>query len=162
MVNFSNKTIKNVLSNYTAHEIITWDDRDPPWVNKTMKRLNQQNNDAYKCYIRNMFETFNFYNHNQIFRLKPLSRDCVKKVQIQVFCWSLFSYIRTEYRKIRTRKYSVFRHFSRGGKYYSRMSKQLTGTFTSPKTCWSVLKPFLNNKKHYVFHQVSMKKDLIG
>ena len=31
-----------------------------------------------------------------------------------VFFWSVFSCIRTEYRKIRTRKNSVFGHFSRG------------------------------------------------
>ena len=33
--------------------MITWDDRDPPWINKTMKRLTQEKNDAYKCYINN-------------------------------------------------------------------------------------------------------------
>ena len=38
---------------------------------------------------------------------------CVKSVQIRNIVWSVFSRIRTEYRKIRTRKNSVFRHFSR-------------------------------------------------
>ena len=37
----------------------------------------------------------------------------MKSAQIQIFFWSLFSCIRTEYRKIRTRKNSVFGHFSR-------------------------------------------------
>ena len=37
---------------------------------------------------------------------------CVKSVQIQSFFWSVFSCIWTEYRKIRTRKNSVFGHFS--------------------------------------------------
>ena len=37
---------------------------------------------------------------------------CVKSVQIRSFFWSVFSCIRTEYRKIRTRKYSVCGHFS--------------------------------------------------
>ena len=37
---------------------------------------------------------------------------CVKNVQIQSFFWSVFSCIRTEYRKIRTRRKSVFEHFS--------------------------------------------------
>ena len=36
-----------------------------------------------------------------------------KSVQIRNFFWHVFSYIRTEYRKIWTRKNSVFRHFSR-------------------------------------------------
>ena len=39
--------------------------------------------------------------------------NCVKSVQIQSFFWSVFPCIRTEYRKIRTRKSSVFGHFSR-------------------------------------------------
>ena len=44
---------------------------------------------------------------------------CVKSVQIRIFFWSAFSHLRTEYGeisecgKIRTRKNSVFRHFSR-------------------------------------------------
>ena len=35
---------------------------------------------------------------------------CVKSVQIRSFFWSVFSYIRPEYRKIRTRKNSIFGH----------------------------------------------------
>ena len=31
-----NKQLKNILSNYTPHEIITCDDRDLPWINKTV------------------------------------------------------------------------------------------------------------------------------
>ena len=38
---------------------------------------------------------------------------CVKSVQIWSYFWSVFSCIRTEYRKIRTRNNSVFGHFSR-------------------------------------------------
>ena len=38
---------------------------------------------------------------------------CVKSVQIWTFFWSVFSRIRTENGKIRTRKNSVFGHFSR-------------------------------------------------
>ena len=37
----------------------------------------------------------------------------MKSVQIRSFFWSAFSYIPSEYRKIRTRKNSVFEHFSR-------------------------------------------------
>ena len=28
-----NKTTKNILSNFIPHEFITFDDRDPPWIN---------------------------------------------------------------------------------------------------------------------------------
>ena len=37
----------------------------------------------------------------------------VKSVQIRSYFWSVFSCIRTEYKKIRTRNNSVFGHFSR-------------------------------------------------
>ena len=37
----------------------------------------------------------------------------MKCVQIRSFFWSVFSHIRTEYAKIRTRKNSTFGHFSR-------------------------------------------------
>ena len=38
---------------------------------------------------------------------------CVKSVQIRSYFWSVFSCIRTEYRKIRTKNNSVFGHFLR-------------------------------------------------
>ena len=38
---------------------------------------------------------------------------CVKSVQMRSFFWSVFSYIWTEHRKVRTRRNSVFGHFSR-------------------------------------------------
>ena len=38
---------------------------------------------------------------------------CVKDVQTQSCFWSPFSCIRTEYRKVQTRRNSVFGHFSR-------------------------------------------------
>ena len=41
----------------------------------------------------------------------------MKSVQIWSFFWSEFSCIRTEYGKIRTRKNSVFGHFSRSENY---------------------------------------------
>ena len=32
-------------------------------------------------------------------------------------------------------------------KYYTKLSRRLADPLTSPKTCWSILKTFLNNKK---------------
>ena len=40
-------------------------------------------------------------------------RHCLKSVRIRSFSWSVFSCIQSKYRKIRTRKSSVFGHFSR-------------------------------------------------
>ena len=58
-----NKTIKNILSNFIPHETITFDDRDPPWINSQVKHLINEKNAMYKNYLKNnksnqSFETF--------------------------------------------------------------------------------------------------------
>ena len=45
-----NKTIKNILSNFIPHETITFDDRDPPWINSQVKHLINEK----KCYIQKL------------------------------------------------------------------------------------------------------------
>ena len=50
---------------------------------------------------------------------KFLNTHCVKTVQIRSFFWSLFSCIQSKYRKVWTRKNSVFEHFSRSDPYHS-------------------------------------------
>ena len=52
-VSLFNKTNKNILWNYISHEIITTDDRDPPWFNKNVKSLIDKKNKAWRLYIRN-------------------------------------------------------------------------------------------------------------
>ena len=44
----------------------------------------------------------------------------MKSVQIRNYLWSVFSCIRTEYRKIPTRNNSVFGQFSRSGSYLGK------------------------------------------
>ena len=44
---------------------------------------------------------------------------CVKSAQIRSYFWSVFSCIRTEYRKIRTRNNSVFGHYSSWNRQFS-------------------------------------------
>ena len=51
---------------------------------------------------------------------------CVKSVQIRSFLWSVFSCIRTEYRKIRTRKNSVFKHFIGSDDFVVKMKEDFT------------------------------------
>ena len=58
-----NKTIENILSNFIPHETITFDDRDPPWINSQVKQLTDEKNAIYKNYLKNnksnrSFETF--------------------------------------------------------------------------------------------------------
>ena len=49
----------------------------------------------------------------------------VKSVQIRSFFWSIFSCIRTEYRKVRARKNSVFGHFSRSEQWRRTCTQQI-------------------------------------
>ena len=52
-VNIFNKTILNILINFIPHEIITCDDKDPPWFNKKIKGIIQEKNNAFKVYRNN-------------------------------------------------------------------------------------------------------------
>ena len=60
--------------------------------------------------------TFLTIDNDLIMKYKQYIRfdfgNCVKSVQIRTFFWSVYSCIHPEYRKIRTRKNSVFWHFS--------------------------------------------------
>ena len=60
-VNLLNKTIKNIIRNYIPHKIITCDDRDPPWINKDIKELIHEKNQAYKSYRRNKKNIFSVH-----------------------------------------------------------------------------------------------------
>ena len=46
-----NKTVKNIISNHIPHETITFDDRNPPWINKNAKQLILEKNEMYKKYV---------------------------------------------------------------------------------------------------------------
>ena len=48
MVHLFNRTIKNILHDFIPHEIITCDDRDPSWIDNSIKRLIRDKNEAYK------------------------------------------------------------------------------------------------------------------
>ena len=60
MVYLLNRTIKKILRNLIPHEINTSGDRDPPWINSSIRRLIQDKNEAYK-----RFKKIN--NNNQYF-----------------------------------------------------------------------------------------------
>ena len=71
---------------------------------------------AHSNYFKSLF--LRSLSENQIFLQNMKGSNCVKSVQIRSFFWSVFSCrvslrIQSEYGKIRTRKNSVFEHFSR-------------------------------------------------
>ena len=51
MVYLFNRAIKNMLHNFIPHEM-TYDDRDPPWINSSIRRLVQDENETYKHFKR--------------------------------------------------------------------------------------------------------------
>ena len=114
-----NKTIRNILSNFIPHETITFDDRDPPWVNSQVKHLINAKNAIYKNYPKNN-------KSNQSF------------ATFQSFQSQLSSLIT-----------------NLKNKYYPKVAKKLLDPSTSPKTHWSILKTFLNNKKIPVIPSIS-------
>ena len=110
-VNRFNATIKNILSNYIPHETITCDEIDPPWINKNIKQLILEKNQAYSSYFR-----------------------CNKSLQFL-----------NQFQFLQTKLNSLIEESKE--KYYVRLSKKFLDPQTSPKSYWSILKTFLNNKK---------------
>ena len=49
MIFLFNKTVKNV--NYIPHETVTFDDRDPSWINKNVKQFILEKNEMHKKYV---------------------------------------------------------------------------------------------------------------
>ena len=50
-VSVFNETILNIISNFVPNELITYDDRDPPWMNWYIKNLIVAINDLYKKFV---------------------------------------------------------------------------------------------------------------
>ena len=46
-----NETIMNIMSNFVPNELITCDDRDPPWKNRYIKNLIAAINDFHKKFV---------------------------------------------------------------------------------------------------------------
>ena len=44
--NIFNNTILNIVSNFIPHEILTCDNKDPPWFKKKIKGIIQENNNS--------------------------------------------------------------------------------------------------------------------
>ena len=57
MLFLSNNTIKNIISNDTPHETVTFDDRDSPRMNKNVKQLILEKNEMYKKYVNENKDT---------------------------------------------------------------------------------------------------------
>ena len=59
-VYFFTKTLLNIIQNFIPHETIICDDRDPPWINKEIKKLMVEKNLAFKSYCHSNKSMFLF------------------------------------------------------------------------------------------------------
>ena len=84
-----NKTIVNILSNFIPHEILTIDDKDPPWFikkikniiqekNKKIKNIIQEKNNVYKSYQNSKSNSNTYY----LTRLKVLQEDLHNAIEV--------------------------------------------------------------------------------
>ena len=66
MVSIFNQIIINILCNFKSHETVLFDDRNPPWMNKQIKKLTHDKRNIFNCFRRNN-------NDNQLLeRMKDL------------------------------------------------------------------------------------------
>ena len=75
-VHLFKRSVKNTLHNFIPHEIITCDDRDPPWIDNSVRHLIQDKAEAYKRFKIGNNNSQNFENFNS-FRVRvgfPLKR----------------------------------------------------------------------------------------
>ena len=70
MVSIFNQTIINILCNLIPHETVLFNDRDPPWMNKEIKKLIHEKKNIFNCFCR-------YHNDKQLL-------DRVKEVQAQL------------------------------------------------------------------------------
>ena len=79
MVYLFNRNIKNILRNFIPHETVTCDDRDPPWINSSIRRLIQDKNEAYKHFKRNNNNNQYFESFQSLQNLLSVSTEASKE-----------------------------------------------------------------------------------
>ena len=48
-----NEILMNIFSNFTPNKLVTFDDKDPPWMNDFVKSKIKWKNQLYKIYTKN-------------------------------------------------------------------------------------------------------------
>ena len=55
-VSIVNEIVMNIFSNFTPNKLVTFDDRDPPWMNDFVKSKIKWKNQLYKIYTKNGYK----------------------------------------------------------------------------------------------------------
>ena len=51
-----NETLMSIFSNFTPNKLVTFDDRDPPWINDFVKSKVEWKNQLHKIYTKNGYK----------------------------------------------------------------------------------------------------------
>ena len=78
-VSIFNETLINIVSNFTPNKLVTFDDRNPPWMNDYVKSKIKWKNQLYNTYVKNGYK-FNDHLHFQE-RTNLVSEVIVKRKQ---------------------------------------------------------------------------------
>ena len=60
-----NETVINIFTNYVPHKTIVCNDRDPPWIDDSIKDLIFQKERAYEMYLLNQSDQYYYQNFQQ-------------------------------------------------------------------------------------------------
>ena len=70
---------KCILHNFIKHEMITCDDRDPPWIDSSIRGLIQIKNEAYKYFKRSNNSSQHCENFQSLQNLQGVSIEGFKQ-----------------------------------------------------------------------------------
>ena len=60
-VSIFNETLMNIFSNFFPNKHVTFDDRDPPWMNDYAKGKIKWKNQLYKTYTKNGYKYNDYF-----------------------------------------------------------------------------------------------------
>ena len=81
----SKPSLLNMIQNFISHETIICDDRDPPWINKEIKKLMLEKNLAFKSYCYSnksmlLFEKFKALQYQLNISIEESKEKCYTKL----------------------------------------------------------------------------------
>ena len=79
-VNIFNKTIINIFSNFIPNKLVTFDDKDPPWMTEKLKEKIKWKHKVYRDYLKNgKTEADYMYVHHAISEVSQLISESKDK-----------------------------------------------------------------------------------
>ena len=128
-----NQTLMNIFSNYIPNKLITVDDKDPPWMNESIKKNIMAKNNACKSFKNSLVNYFaNKKNYNAYSKLQTTSTKFSEMI------------------------------LKRKEDYYCALSDKLNDPHNSAKSYWSILKTLYNGKKIPLIPPILISNKLVS